>query len=169
MEEIQQVTLSHVPKSETWNLPKGARKYLTPSLTQGPNLPKAVHHADKINVLRNTLLPTPPDLPGVPDTDIINRSPSEIHWTPVRKSEIQHALYSAHPSKASRIGYHILRWAWGAHSDTFAQLITACVDRGIRVRDWLLQRDYNLTISCIRYDNFDISQSRGTLMSTARR
>jgi len=26
LEEIQQVTLSHVPKSETWNLPKGARK-----------------------------------------------------------------------------------------------------------------------------------------------
>ena len=79
-DEIQQVMLSHVP-NRRYGIYEGA-------LTQGPNPLKAIHHADKINVFRNTFLPTLPDLPGVPDTDIINRFSSKVHWTLVRKSAI---------------------------------------------------------------------------------
>jgi ribonuclease HI len=134
--------ISETQRNDIWNLrnwSKGTHRYPSPPISRGPQLPKAVYHQDKVDALRHELLPQPPDLPEVPDTDFTARANNEIPWISFSSTEVLNALQSTNPRKApgpSQIGFDILRWAWEANSDIFTSLLTACANHGYHPQIW---------------------------------
>ena len=96
---------------------KGTRNYPTPAISQGPNQPPAVTHAEKCDAIRNELFQPPPPLPTEFHTDLSEPHPDEILFEQVTTSEVQEALFNTSTKTApgySQTTYGTLRWAWSS-------------------------------------------------------
>ncbi len=96
-QEYYQKITTEANAQNVWNLrdwTKPKRTVASPPIHMGDNLPPAISHEEKCQVLHKHLFPDPPNLPEEPP---INLTPNleDIEYTPMTKREVRDTIFMA--------------------------------------------------------------------------
>ena len=123
-----------------WSLYKwgrGERQYQSPPIRRTDGS-MATEHSEKCEILRNTLLPPPPDLPHIqpPNLDPLE---TDSPWTRITRNEVRDSIRSAAPYNApgpSGLAGIAWKWAYEALPDEIYHLIAKSLDLGYHPRSF---------------------------------
>ena len=121
-----------------WSLYKwgrGNRQYHSPPIRRADGS-MATEHSEKCAILRDALLPPPPDLPHIqpPTLDPLE---TDFPWTSVTRNEVRESIRSAAPYNApgpSGLAGIAWKWAYEAFPDEIYHLIAKSMDLGFHPR-----------------------------------
>ena len=130
------------------------RTYTSPPMDHGENVPPAITHEQKCDMLRKHLFLDPPELKEEPELDL-SHSPEDLEYVSITKREVKNVIFSAAqlnvPGISGLIG-RPRRWAWEVLEDALCNLVRLCTDSGYHPKAWRtsiavmlqkLNRDYS--------------------------